>query len=532
MSTFSGINASVTALRAHRSAMDVIGQNVANVNTPGYTRQRADLEMLNAPGGSGMLTGNPVTGGGVRIVGISRAFDAVQSARVNVQTGDHALQQERAATLSDLEALTQEPSDAGLATQLNKMWAAYADAATKVGSTNADGAARQSVLGAARNVVATLNAAWNTVDQQWSTTRTQVGADVDEVNSMASSVAVLNEQIQKATTTGGAPNELMDKRDQLVTRIVELTGATTQAGRNGQVDLYLGGGLLVQGNLANELTVSENPNTMSDVVNGQLAAEALAGPSASSLTSAQVTAYQALVAKGTITVKVGENTATPLSGKLAGQVEALSKTLPKASRDYDAVATSLAAKVNALQKTVGGIDGNGKTVVADATALTATTVHGTDLFTSNTPSPFTDRITAGSIALGESVTGNALVLGMAANGAKDGSVAVKIAAISTSKADPTSSVAADRMDPPDRMWASYVSDLGARSSSEEARTSAAQAVLTSSIADQQGAAGVSLDEESADLIAAQRAYQGAARVLTAVDEMLDTLINKTGLVGR
>jgi len=529
MSTFSGINASVTALRAHRSAMDVIGQNVANVNTPGYTRQRADLEMLNAPGGSGMLTGNKVTGGGVSVVGISRAFDAVQSARVNVQTGDHALQQERAATLSDLEALTQEPSDAGLSKQLNKMWAAYADAATKVGSTNADGAARQSVLGAARNVVASLNAAWNTVDQQWSTTRTQMGADIDEVNSMASSVAVLNEQIQKATTTGGAPNELMDKRDQLVTRIVELTGATTQAGRNGQVDLYLGGGLLVQGNTAAALSVSENPNTMSDVVNGQLAAEKIASTPAP--TGSDLVALQALVAKGTITVKVGENTATPLSGKLAGQVEALSKTLPKASRDYDAVATSLAQKVNALQKVDGGIDGNGKTISATP-GTPAGSIAGTDLFTSNTPSPFTDRITAGGIALGESVTGNTLVLGMAVNGAKDGSVAVRIAAIGTSKADPTSADPLARMDPPDRMWASYVSDLGARSSSAEARTSAAQAVLTSSIADQQGAAGVSLDEESADLIAAQRAYQGAARVLTAVDEMLDTLINKTGLVGR
>jgi flagellar hook-associated protein 1 FlgK len=347
---------------------------------------------------------------------------------------------------------------------------------------------------------------------------------------MASSVAVLNEQIQKATTTGGAPNELMDKRDQLVTRIVELTGATTQASRNGQVDLYLGGGLLVQGNLTNKLTVSENPNTMSDVVNGQLAAEKLADTSLT-LSTADRAAYQALVVKGTITVKVGENVATPLSGKLAGQVEALSKTLPKASRDYDAVATSLAQKVNALQKSAGGIDGNGKTISATP-GTPAGSIAGTDLFTSNTPSPFTDRITAGGLALNEAMTSNTLVLGMAANGAKDGSVAVKIAAIGTSKADPTSSDPLAKMDPPDRMWASYVADLGARSSSAEARTSAAQAVLTSSIADQQGSAGVSLDEESADLIAAQRAYQGAARVLTAVDEMLDTLINKTGLVGR
>ena len=116
--------------------------------------------------------------------------------------------------------------------------------------------------------------------------------------------------------------------------------------------------------------------------------------------------------------------------------------------------------------------------------------------------------------------GSDLALGLAANGSKDGSNALAIAAKGTAT------------DGPDRLWSSYVAKLGASSSSASARTDAARAVLTASVADQQGAAGVSLDEESADLIASQRAYQGAARVLTAVDEMLDVLINKTGLVGR
>ncbi|TNM69373.1 flagellar hook-associated protein FlgK [Streptomyces sp. NP160] len=487
MSTFSGINAAVTALRAHRSAMDVIGQNVANVNTPGYTRQRAELEMLNAPGGSGMLTGNPVTGGGVRVAEITRAFDAVQSQRVNVQTGDHALQQQRADTLSGLESLTQEPSDAGLATQLNKMWAAFADAATKVGSTNADAAARQSVLGAAQNVVTTLHAAWNTINDQWSTMRTQVSADVDEVNTLAGSVATLNEQIQKAVTTGGAANELKDRRDQLVTRIVELTGATTQAAANGQTDLYLGGGLLVQGNLTTKLTVSQTPTSMTDVLKGQAAG-----------------ATPAEVANGTIVVKLGDNTVTPFSGKITGELEALRTTLPGASAKYDAVAQSLATQVNALQTATTAVDGNGVTPPKK-------------LFSGDVPA---GTFTAQSITIDTSFTSKDLALGSVGKGVKDGSNAAAIAAVGTSATSP------------DSVWASYVSKLGADSASAVARTTSAQAVLTASIADQQGAAGVSLDEESADLIAAQRAYQGAARVLTAVDEMLDTLINKTGLVGR
>ncbi|MGQ7295889.1 flagellar hook-associated protein FlgK [Quadrisphaera sp. KR29] len=487
MSTFSGINAAVTALRAHRSAMDVIGQNVANVNTPGYTRQRAELQMLNAPGGSGMLTGFPVTGGGVKVTDITRAYDAVQAQRVNVQTGDHALQQQRAQTLSGLESLTQEPSDAGLATQLNKMWAAWADAATKAGSTGADGAARATVLGATENVVAALHAAWNTINDQWSTTRTQVGADVDEVNTLASSVATLNEQIQKAVTTGGAANELKDQRDQLVTRIVELTGATTQASANGQVDLYLGGGLLVQGKLTAKLSVSETPTTMSDV------------------------------ATTPIVVKVGDNVVTPLSGKLTGELEALRKTLPDASSRYDAVANSLAQKINAIQTDSDSVDGN------DPPSPAGPLFGGADADGNFTAQSLVIAITSG----------RDLALGAASKGQRDGSVAARVAAIATARPDTSATASdADRLESPDRLWASYVAKLGADSSSASARTDAARAVLTASVADQQGMAGVSLDEESADLIAAQRAYQGAARVLTAVDEMLDVLINKTGLVGR
>jgi len=480
MSTFSGINAAVTALRAHRSAMDVIGQNVANVNTRGYTRQRVELEMLNAPGGSGMLTGMPVTGGGVRVADITRAYDAVQGQRVNVQTGDMALQQERAQTLSSLESLTQEPSDAGLAKQLNKMWAAWADAATKAGATNADGAARNAVLGASQNVVAALQGAWNTVNNQWSSTRTQVDADVQEVNTIAGSVATLNEQIQKAITTGGAANELMDKRDLLVTRIVELTGATTQASVNGQVDVYLGGGLLVQGNLTAKLSVSENPTSMAQVDTTP------------------------------IVVKVGDNVVTPLSGKLTGEIEALQKTLPQHAKDYDAVADALAKTVNTLQTQAGAADAAGNPTAATPTAPARVIFGGKDA---------SGNYSAQSISV-VMTEGSNLALGMSANGLKDGSNALAIAAKGTAT------------DGPDRVWSSYVAKLGASSSSASSRTDAARAVLTASVADQQGAAGVSLDEESADLIASQRAYQGAARVLTAVDEMLDVLINKTGLVGR
>ncbi len=232
----------------------------------------------------------------------------------------------------------------------------------------------------------------------------------------------------------------------------------------------------MQGNLTNKLSVSETPYTMNDVVDGQLAAEKIASTPAP--TGATLVALQALVAKGTITVKVGENTATPRSAASWPASGALSKTLPNASRQYDQVATHAGAEGQPAADHERRIDGNGATI-SSTPGTPAGSIAGTELFGSNTPGYFSTRITAGGITLNDAVTGNTLVLGMAANGAKDGSVAVKIAAIGTTKADPTSTRPIAKLDAPDRMWASYVSDLGARSSSAEARTSAAQAVLTS-----------------------------------------------------
>ncbi len=465
-STFSGISTALSALQSHRKTMDVIGQNIANANTPGYTRQRAELQSVAATGATSLFSsGTRTPGDGVAVTTVSRAYDALMGARVDSRTADNALLSGRADTLSRLEGVTNEPGDTGLSAQLNAMWSAWSTAGDNAGKgqttdQGADGASRAVVIGRSQTVADSLRTAWTNVQQLWTTTGTQAQADVLEANTAASDIAKLNEAIQKGVVTGGGANELMDQRDQLVTRLAEITGSTSEPGPNGQVNVFIGGTPLVQGNRSQALKLTLD--------------------SSATVSTATASSVGLTFADGT--------KAYPPSGSLAAQVEALTTTLPGAAKVYDQIALSVITKVNAGQ--AAGVKGDGTTA-------------GPALFAGTS---------AANITL-TSATGADLALAAPGKGVSDGTNAAAIATTGTAAGSP------------DGAWSSYVAGLGASSASAAQRSTAAQQTLTSAVSDQQGQSGVSLDEETANLISAQRAYQGAAKVLNALDQMMDVLMS-------
>lgn len=469
MSTFSGIQTALSALQAQRRAMDVTGQNIANANTAGYTRQRADLQALDPAGATSFHSAPRVVGEGVTVTGVSRSYDPFIASRVDQQSAVHADLAGRAATLTSLEGLTTEPTDRGLAGQLDEMWTAWSDVANHPDNT----ASRAVVLQKTQAVVDALHAGHDAVQTLWNGELTQTDARVTEANQAATSIADLNAKIQLAVASGGSANDLSDRRDQLVTRLGELTGATSQARADGTVDVYLSNNPLVHGGSAGVLsrTPSGSPSL------GTVVGLALT-----------VTPTSAPVAVG-----------AP-SGELAAALDALGTTLPAASAKYDQVAAVLASSVNGLQAGVDARDAAG----APGTAL---------LGSSSGP------VTAGSIAL-LFTDGRRLAAATAGQGANDSSNATAISKLGTAA------------DGPNTVWKAHVVDLGVRVQAATLRAATVESTLRTAVADQQSSAGVSLDEETSNLLMMQRAYEGAARVMTAVDEALDVLINRTGLVGR
>ena len=462
MSSFASISTALTALQGHRRAMDTTGHNIANVNTAGYTRQRTDLEARPVPGAGSAVANRLVSGGGVEIVGTSRIADEFRTARVRTQTAAHADLQARAETLTEVERLLSEPGDTGLAKQLTEMWGAWSAVAK---STEA--APREVLVEKAQAVVDSLKAGQRGLDTLWTDQRAQVDGLVNEVNGLTSRIAGLNLAVV-ATLGGpagdlGAANDLLDQRDSLVTRLVELTGATAVQQQDGHLDVTLGGNPLVAGAESYALSVA-----------GAVARSDLAGDP-----------VRLVRPSGAV---VG---ALP-GGQLAGALDALNTTIPGFAARYEEVAASLVGTVNTAYAATGSPTG---------------------FFTGST-------VAALAVEAGLRAAPAGVRAGEPGRGVSDASVAARIAD------------SAKLPDGPDAAWQRHVVTVGVRTQAAGARADVAAVTLASVVADQESVSGVSLDEETANLLVIQRAYEGAARVLTAVDQALDTLINRTGLVGR
>jgi flagellar hook-associated protein 1 FlgK len=175
-----------------------------------------------------------------------------------------------------------------------------------------------------------------------------------------------------------------------------------------------------------------------------------------------------------------------------------------AAKGYNEFATKLADRVNAIY----------------STGSSATTVSG-DFFSY-------DATKAASSLTVIPLTGSDVNAGTAAGGAYDGSIADAIAQLGAGKA----TNAEGSVISPNATWSDFVSTIAVATQSELQQANLASTTATYASSQQLANSSVDLDEENVNLLMFQTAYQGAARVMTAVDEMLDTLINRTGLVGR
>jgi len=188
-------------------------------------------------------------------------------------------------------------------------------------------------------------------------------------------------------------------------------------------------------------------------------------------------------------------------GEIAGAVSLLASAgnggvLAKAAASYNQVATALATTVNELHRQGATADG--------------TTGH--DFFTAGTPAATTLK------ALPTDAAG--IAAGYPGSGAKDGSLADRISQLGTQAGSA------------DQVWSTFVTTTGALSRAELQQATLADVASSAAQDLQLSNASVDLDEENVNLLMYQHAYQGAARVMSAIDEMLDTLINRTGIVGR
>src|SRR6267142_575340 len=312
---------SVGALQAFQSALNVTSNNIANANTPGYAKESVELTAAKP-----QSNGNVTIGSGVTVSGISRSFSQATANQLNASQsalGQLNALQSYSSQIDNLVGTTA----GGLSTALQNFYGAWSDVANNPAST----ATRQALLGKAQSVAASLQSNSTQLDALNGDINGRITSDVQQINTLATSISSLNKQIVVSTAQAGgqAPNELIDQRDQLVSNLSKLTGVSTTTDSNGALNVFVGNGqpLVLQGNVTALTTVSNQFDA------SQL--EISTAASNGNVISSQIT-----------------------SGDLGGLLAARSQVVNPAKNQLGQIATALSATVNLQQN--AGLDLTGR----------------------------------------------------------------------------------------------------------------------------------------------------------------------------
>lgn len=243
-----GFGSALRGLNAARYGMQVAGNNVANANTAGYSRQRVDLTAaLPYSLGNGLQIGT-----GVDVRGITRLVDEGLERRLQMQLGLVGGAELDQARFSEIESILGEP-DAGLSSSFKDLFGAVG----QLRSDPADRALRGGLVQAGNSLAQGFRLVSERLGSLGSSTFDEVRGLVRTVNQRADAIAQLNAQIVAAEANGSDANDLRDAREQHVKEIAKLMDVRAIERSTGSVDLLVGGQLLVAGDRPTQLSVTK-----------------------------------------------------------------------------------------------------------------------------------------------------------------------------------------------------------------------------------------------------------------------------------
>ncbi len=456
------LSGAASSLAAQRGLTATAGHNIDNANTPGYSRQTANLEAL-VPAEQ---VGGAYIGRGATLGTVTQARDRFLEAQIPAALGNAAFSSAQSDALQAFHGL--DPNATG---GLSDAISGFYSSLSALAQNPNDSGLRSAFLGAARTMAQTFNRTSQGLEAERSGIDAQASALAAEVSSEAAAVAGLNTQIRQARGTGAEPNDLLDLRQTHLDKLAELAGATTVPTSEGDVNVTLPGGLtLVAGGRAGSLTA------VPDATNGghlQIMVQLPDGSKPTALANAGV------------------------GGTLGGSLDARDGTLLSTGQNIDHLAADLAQTVNDQHQLGFQLNGNPGTAVFDVGAGWAGAAgHMSLLLTSG------DQLALAASAGGASGdAGNANAL-----------VATSQAALATSGKAPADTVA------------DVVSSFGSASSTSKAFADQDAGMKDNLTAMRESVSGVSIDEEMITLQQAQRGYEAIAKVIQTADEMLQTLL--------
>lgn len=310
---FSAFEIGRRALNASQLGMTIAGQNIANVNTPGYSRRRVQLAEASPLDLGGFNIGN-----GVTVMGIQSFRDNFIQARIQTESGIAGRLTAQRDALAPVEVALQGSENGGLQNALSSFFGSFRDLEANPNSVPLRSLTAQRGV----NLASAFQSTRARLSEIRSGSDAQLRSSVDQVNALSERVAKLNEQIRIAEGVGGEASSLRDQRNEFVTQLSELTGARANENVDGTVTLTIGEGrAIVSGDRSFNLSAQQTPPL------------------------------------GLTTITIGGEAAIFNEGNLAGLANAIAITGTQID-DLDALAASVVERVNDLHSSGTDLDDN------------------------------------------------------------------------------------------------------------------------------------------------------------------------------
>lgn len=552
----SGLNAitniAKTGLLAAQTAIQTTAHNIANVNNPDYSRQRVNLTAKDVVYGGGVILGT-----GVDIGSIERVYDRFLGIQMHNAKGLLGKYSSGQSILTRLENVFNDAEGLGLSEVLNDFFNAVQDAANDPTSY----AARVTLIGKGDTLAARINGMESRIRQQISDINNEIDGKTDDINNLVSQIAKLNEQIAKAEAGGDTANDLRDKRDAYINSLSEYINITVLDDSLGQKTILTANGTpLVEGAFSGSLGVETNADN-----NGN---------------------YDVMFSSGSgSSIDITSNIT---SGSLKGLIDARDNTYASAFSKLKTLAASITKEFNVIHRAGFGLDGSTgndffNALTPDVTAkstntggagvtsssiinLSSVTLSDYEIrFSNSTTFSIIDTTNNTVFSTGNTYTsgnnidfdglrvvitdssgtpqsGDVFKVSVTNDAANDFAVsltdankfaaaqdvlalpgdnrnALDLAALRESKVLSSGSATFGTY------YTSIVADIGT-TTQEVSRNFTAQDIIVNQVEYEiDSISGVSMEEEAANLVKYQYAYQAAAKLITVVDDMFNTLVN-------
>jgi flagellar hook-associated protein 1 len=483
MSSFRGLSIGISAIFANQRALDVTGHNISNVNTTGYTRQMIanSNSFYQKVGYSG--NGNQLQlGTGVDVQEIRQYRDEFLDKKYKKENTELGYWSARYSSIEELETIFNDNSEEGLQSVMNDFWNSWEQLSKPTGGLTARASVKENAIA----FVETVKSMDQLINNFKRSKNKEIIENVDRVNTIAKSVAELNLKIRQIEANGAVANDFRDERNLLIDELSQM--AKIQVFDGSMVNIAIEGHMLVESGRYEQIATVPDPNN-----NG----------------------YAKLVWKGT------NDDFLSTKGSLMSMIESRDVLFEDFGNKLNNFVIGVAEAVNAIHITGYGTKDN----VHRYFFVNEANNSGTGINLSNIA--FNPQLNEyDNIAAGEE-DGNV----------EDNRIALKIAGLRLNEyfsdagyEDETN--AANRKYNFDEFYRNIIGDLGNKGLEASTSVDAQKLLVDQLDYRRQSVSAVSLDEEMSNLIKFEHSYNAATRIVNAIDEMLETIVNKTGLVGR